>query len=276
MRALWSGAVSFGLINIPVRLYSASEDHGLNLDMLHKKDLSPIRYARICKAEEKEIPYEDIVKGYKYQNDEYVVVSPDDLKNARKQKSTTIEILQFAKADEIDSIYFEKPYFLEPGKGADKPYALLRETLLSSKKVAIVNYVFRDREHVGILRPYFNCILLPQMRFAEEIRALEDLKLPDEKIVNKKELDMSLKLVNELTEEFHAEAHRDNYTDHLKELIEAKIAGQTRSGTRKKTPSPKSAKIHDITALLEASLKETRARSSSNRKKPKPKKKKAG
>ncbi len=276
MRALWSGAVSFGLINIPIRLFSASEERSLDLDMLHKKDLSPIRYARICKAEEKEIPYQDIVKGYEYQKGEYVVVSPEDLKNARTEKSQSIEILHFAKAEEIDSIYFEKPYFLEPGKGANKPYALLRETLLASKKVAIVKYVFRDREHIGILRPYQNCILLLQMRYTEEIRALDELKLPDEKIVNKKELDMSLKLVNELTEKFNAEQYHDNYTDQLKELIEAKIAGETRSGTRKKTPNSKSAKIHDITALLEASLKETRARATEKKPSPPKKKRKTG
>ena len=151
MRALWSGSISFGLINIPIRLYSASEERGgLNLDMLHRKDLSPIRYARICKAEEKEVPYADIVKGYEYQKGDYIVISPEDLKNAQPKKTETIEISHFLKEEEIDPIFFEKPYYLEPAKGADKPYALLRETLVASKKVAVVKYILRDREHLGI------------------------------------------------------------------------------------------------------------------------------
>ena len=159
MRSIWSGALSFGLINIPVRLYSGTEEHALSFDLLHKKDLSPIRYARICKEDGKEIPYQDIVKGYEYQKGEYVVVTEEDFKAVDMEKTNAIEIVQFTPKSEIDAIFYEKPYFLEPGKGADKPYALLRETLQRSKKVGVVKFVFRNREHLGIIEPYGNAII---------------------------------------------------------------------------------------------------------------------
>src|SRR5262249_10175282 len=140
MRALWSGSLSFGLINIPVRIYSATEARALDFDMLHKKDLSPIRFARICKAEEKEVPWQEIVKGYEYQEGEYVVLDEEDFKRASVKKTKTIEIIDFVEEIEIDPVYYEKPYYLEPGKGADKAYVLLRESLKKSKKVAIARF----------------------------------------------------------------------------------------------------------------------------------------
>src|SRR5436853_5303039 len=136
MRALWTGALSFGLINISMKLYSATREHeGISFDMLHKKDLSPIRYARICKSDGQEVPYEDIVKGYQYQKGDYVVLSEEDFKRADVKKTKTIEIVDFVDESEIDPIYYDKPYYLEPGKGADKAYVLFRESLKKSKKV---------------------------------------------------------------------------------------------------------------------------------------------
>lgn len=252
MRSIWSGALSFGLINIPVRLYSGTEDHAISFDLLHKKDLSPIRYARICKQDEKEIPYQDIVKGYEYQKGEYVVVTEDDFKEVENEKTSSIEIVQFSLKETINPIFYEKPYFLEPGKGADKSYALLRETLLKSKKVGIVKFAFRNRGHLGIIEPYGNAIILIQMRFASEIREIEELKLPKEGLINKKELDIALKLVDQLTDSFKPEAFHDEYTEKLEQLLAAKIKGLP---VRKKTPTPaKPSKVHDILSLLKASL----------------------
>lgn len=267
MRSIWSGSISFGLINIPIRLYSAVEEHAISFDLLHKKDLSPIRYAKICKAEEKEVPYSEVVKGYEYQKGEYVVVEDEIFKNASK-KTEIIEIVQFAKKEEIDSIFFEKPYFLEPGKGADKSYALLRETLQNSGKVAVVKFVFRNKEHIGILKPYLNSIILNQMRYVSEIRSIDDLKLPKGEKINKKEIDMALKLVNQLTEKFKPDAYKDEYTHELQEAIEAKVKGIKPS---KKGAAPKPSKVHDIMSLLKASLEESKTP-----KKPSKKTKKAG
>jgi DNA end-binding protein Ku len=153
MRAIWSGALSFGLVNIPVKLYSATAGMGLDLTMLHKKDISPIRYARICRADGKEIPYEDIVKGYEYQKGDYVILTDEDFKKASVEKTKAIEIESFVKESEIDPIYFEKPYYLEPEKGAQKAYALLRESLKKSKKIGLAKFVLRNREHLAAIRP---------------------------------------------------------------------------------------------------------------------------
>lgn len=255
MRSMWSGALSFGLINIPVKLYSGTEEHPINLDMLHKKDLSPIRFARICKDEEKEVPYKDIVRGYEYQKGEYVVLEDEDFKKVIATKSDAIEILSFTNENEIDPIYFEKPYFLEPGKGADKSYALLRETLRKSKKVGIVRFIFRNREHIGIIKPYENVIILNQMRYATEVRQHDELKLPSEVAVNKKELDMALKLVDQLTEKFKPDQYVDNYNKVLQEVIDTKLKG---GKPAKKPVKAKVSKVHDIMSLLQASIDEAK------------------
>lgn len=254
MRPIWTGNIIFSLINIPVHLYTGSKEHPLTFDLLHKSDLSPIRYARVCLADGKEIPYQDIVKGYEYQKGEYVVLEEEDFKSIEKQKGKTIQVLQFVDASEVDTIFFEKPYYLEPGKGADPTYALFLETLKRSKKRAIVKYVFRNKEHLGMLAPYQNMILLMQMRFASEISSTAELKLPDE-TVNKKDLEMAVQLVNQLTSQFQPEKFKDDYTEELQQTIEAKIKGIKPS---KKAPAaPKSSKIHDISALLKESLKKT-------------------
>lgn len=258
MRSIWSGSISFGLINIPVRLYSATEEHPISFDLLHKTDLSPIRYARICKDEEKEVPYKDIVKGYEYQKGQYVIVDEEDFKRADEHKVKTIEIIHFTNIEEIDFVYFERPYYLEPSKGADKAYVLLRETLKVSKKGAIVKFVFRNKEHLGVLKEYQNSIVLDQMRFFEEMRDVTELKLPSKDLITKKEMDMSLKLVSQLTEKFHPDRFHDEYTDQLRETIEAKVRDHEKQ-PRSKAPPHRSTKIHDITALLEASLKEAKA-----------------
>lgn len=253
MRSIWSGAVSFGLINIPVRLFSGSEEHPINFDMLHKTDLSPIRFARICLEDGKEIPYKDIVKGYEYQKGEYIVIDAEDFKLISKSKTDTIEIVQFAKEEEIDSVFYEKPYFLEPGKGGNKAYALLLQTLKNTKKVAIVKFVFRNKEHLGVLRPYQGAIILNQMRFASEVRDTKELKLPENETISKKDIEISTKLVEQLTSKFNPADFHDDYTQELQEIIDAKVKGvkPAKKGVERKT-----SKIHDITALLQASLEE--------------------
>lgn len=256
MRSMWSGSLSFGLINIPIKLYTATDSQEVSFDLLHKTDLSPIRYARICKEEEKEVPYKDIVKGYEYQKGEYVVISDEDIKRSSPEKINTIEIIGFANEDEIDTIYYEKPYFLEPDKtAAHKAYALLREALLKSKKVGIVRFIFKNRGHIGVIKPYKNAIVLDQIRYASEIRDIEDLKLPDQKIITKKEVDMALKLVQQLTTEFTPDEYHDTYVDNLKKVIEDKVNGISPKKRKGEAPK-KTTKVHDIMSLLKASLKE--------------------
>jgi DNA end-binding protein Ku len=251
MHTIWSGSISFGLVNIPIRLYSATDEQAISFSMLHKDDLSPIRYARICLEDGKEIPYENIVKGYEYEKDKYVLVEDEDFKRASAQKTGTIEIVSFAKESEIDAIFFEKPYYLEPNKGADKPYVLLREALRQSNKVAIVKYVFKNKDHLGVIKPYMDALILDQLRFADEMRSIEGLKLPQKDDVGKKEIDMALKLIDQLTEKFDINDYHDTYTEKLQEILEDKIKGRVPSKPGK---SPKPSKIHDIMSLLKASL----------------------
>ncbi len=257
MRAIWSGALSFGLVNIPVKLYSATGGNKLELDMLHKKDLSPIRYARICRADNKEIPYEDIVKGYEYRPGDYVILSDEDFKKANVEKTKTIDIQEFSKESEIDTIYFEKPYYLEPEKGAEKAYVLLRESLKKSKKIGIAKFVLRNREHLAAIKPSGNVLVLEQMRFDEEIREVKDLNLPDNKKAAVKEIEMAMSLIEQLTESFNPKQFKDTYTDELKKVIEAKAKGKP---VKAKGKERKPTEVSDLMAMLKKSLEKEKAR----------------
>lgn len=252
MRPIWSGSISFGLVNIPVNLYSGTIDHPFKLDMLHKKDLSPIRYAKICKNEEKEIPYEEIVKGYEYQKGEYILISPEDLNKLYPQKSSTIDIEGFVDEKEVDSIYFEKPYFLEPGKGASKAYTLLREALKKSKKVGIATFVLHNRGHVALLKAHNRSILLQQLRYLNEIKDLGGLELPVASKINEAEVEMALKLIEQLETTFKPEKYKDTYKEEFKTMIDNKLKGkEVYPVAAEKTERPE---LKDIMSRLKASL----------------------
>jgi DNA end-binding protein Ku len=255
MHSIWKGAISFGLVNIPVKLYNATHEHELKFHLLHKRDLSEIRYAKICKEEEKEIPYEEIVKGYELSNGEYVVLTEEDFKSVEPEKDKLIEIINFTMEDEIDPMYYEKPYFIEPEKTAAKPYAMLCEALKKSKKVGIAKCVLRNHERIGILRPYGKALVLNQIRLHSEIYSSEIVKIPESK-VSSKEIDLALELIDRLTKDFHPEAYKDNYTEKLLQLIHEKGKGKKRRAAGKAAPKP--TKVHDIMALLKASLQADR------------------
>ncbi|TAN28404.1 MAG: Ku protein [Actinomycetota bacterium] len=254
MRALWSGSLSFGLINVPVRIYTGIENrHGIEFNMLHNKDLSPIRYARVCRKDGQEIPIEDIVKGYEYQDGDFVVLTDDDIKKANPEKTNTITIKQFANESEIDIRYFDKPYYLEPAKGAEKPYVLLREALAKSGKIAVCTFVLRNREHLAAVKPAGQALVLEQMRFTDEIREPDGLKLPPATDVSTQEIDLALKLVNQLTEAFNPQDFHDTYTDELEEIIEEKAKGKR---PVRKARQPARTHSKDLMAILKASLDE--------------------
>ncbi len=251
MRAIWSGTISFGLVNIPVRLFSGSESHTLDLDMLRKDDLCQVKYARVCRSDGKEIPYENIVKGYEYREGDYIVLEKEDFEKANVKKTKSIDIQDFVKENEVDTIFYEKPYYLEPDKGGDKPYALLREALKKSKKVGIANFVMRNREHIAVLKPYGNLLLLNQLRYHDEIRDTEELNLPDSKVVNDKELKMALSLIDQSTSKFKPKEYKDTYIEDLKKIIESKAKGKTPK-TKGKSPQPSN--VVDMMTLLKKSL----------------------
>lgn len=253
MRTIWKGSLSFGLVNIPVKLYSASQARELKFKLLHNKDLSEIRYARICKTDGKEIEWKDIVKGFEYEPGDYVIMTDEDFKKANLKKTKTIEILNFTEESEVDPIYYDTPYYLVPEKNAVKPYDLLREALEESKKVGIGNFVFKNHEHIGIVRPYSGLLILNQLRYHAELINPEELELPEETKASKKELDMAIKLIDQLTVPFEPENYADLYTAEVKNIIEKKAKGQ--KTTIKKGDEAKPTKIHDILSLLQESLK---------------------
>ncbi|KVV15711.1 Ku protein [Flavobacterium sp. TAB 87] len=256
MRSIWTGAISFGLINIPVKLFSAVQTSTLDLDMLDKKDHANIKFKRINENTGKEVSYADIVKGYKIE-DKYVVLDDEDFEEAAAVKSKTIDILSFALEKEIDSLYYEQPYYLEPDKGAAKAYALLRDAMEKTGKVGVTSFVMRNKEALAILKPYKNVIVLNRIRFEQEIRDTKDLKLPAiSKKTTAKELDMANQLVEQLTEKFDISAYKDDYSKNLLAIIKNKSKG-------KKAIAPKLEVVHkqndDLMEMLKASLEKKKS-----------------
>ena len=246
MRAIWTGAIGFGLVNIPVKLYSATQSSSLDLDMLDKKDHSNIKFQRVNEKTGKEVAWENIVKGYKY-NGDYVILTDEDFQKASPEKSKIIEIAQFVKQEEIDTIFYETPYYLEPEKTGAKAYALLRDALEKSGKVALGTYVMRTKEAIGLIKPMGNVLVLNKIRFAEEIRNFEDLKIPDD-TAKPTELKMALALIDQLSGPFAIENYVDTYTAELMKMIEAKATG-------KKVKSPEMKVVHSKSADLMEQLK---------------------
>lgn len=253
MRQIWTGSISFGLVNIPVQLYSGTNPHeGLDLDMLHKKDKSPIRYARVCRKDGTEVPWEDIIKGYEYRKGDYVTLTQNELDKFDARKSQTIEVIQFTPQEEIDIRYFEKPYYLEPATGGEKAYALLREALQKTGKIGVASFVIHQRQHIGALKPIGNAIILNQMRFASDLREATSLKFPPSKNLSEKELEVAVKLINQETKPFAPEDFKDTYTDEVEELIKSKVKGEkptTKGEKGAATPTK------DLINALKASLK---------------------
>ena len=258
MRPIWTGAIGFGLVNIPVKLYSATESSSLDLDMLDKKDHAHIKYQRVNENTGKEVPWGNIVKGYKIDN-QYVVLDEKDFEAASAKKTKTIEISDFVKEDEISSLYYETPYYLEPDKSGTRPYKLLLEALKKTKKVGVATFVMRNKEALAILRPDKNVIVLNKIRFEQEIRDPKQLALPDNTEVKPAELKMATTLIDQLTGKFDISKYKDNYTDELMKVINAKAKGK-----KIKTPEMKvvRGKAQDLMEQLKASLEVKRKKAS--------------
>ncbi|MDQ3110167.1 MAG: Ku protein [Bacteroidota bacterium] len=220
-RALWTGAISFGLVNIPVKLLSAVQDSTLDLDMLDSKDHSNIRFKRVNESTGREVNYNDIVKGYML-NDKYVILKPEDFVNADVEKTKTIDIQNFVNEEEIESIYFEQPYYLQPDKSGEKAYGLLRDALKKSGKVGLATFVLRNKEGLVIIKPYDKVIVLNRIRFQEEIRDIKEIATPAATKAKSPELTMAIKLIDQLTSRFDITKYKDTYTEKLLKIIKAK------------------------------------------------------
>jgi DNA end-binding protein Ku len=252
MRPLWEGSLSFGLISIPVTLYSAAKERALDFSMLHKDDLGRISFKRVCTKDGDEVPYDDIVKGFEVKEDTFVVLEDEDFKRAAPEKSERIDIEAFVEESDIETKYYDKPYYLEAGKGADKAYLLLREALEQEKKVAVATMVFRQREDLVIVKPDGNLLLLNQLRFPDELRDTGDIKAPKHTDISRKEIAMAIELIEKMTDKFEPKKFHDTYIEKLEAIIKAKAKG------KKLAPVPKvkheESKHTDLIEQLRASL----------------------
>ena len=258
MKPLWTGAIGFGLVNIPVKLYIATKSSDVYLDMLDKKDHSHIKYLRVNEKTGKEVTWNNIVKGYDTGN-KYVVLDELDFEKAGAEKTKLIEITDFVNQEEIDSVYYEMPYYLAPEKNGIRPYALLREALIKTKRAGVASFVMRNKEHLAILRVSGDAIILNRIRFHEEIRPTTELALPAKTAVKPAELKMAIALVNQLSGKFDITGYKDSYTASLMKVINAKAKG-------KKTVVPVMKVVHskakDLIEQLKASIETKRKKAS--------------
>lgn len=264
-RAMWKGSIAFGLVSIPIELYSAVRDHRPKFRLLHAKDESPVHYERVCQSEGKPVNWEDLVKGYEYEKGQFVVLTKDDFKTAALEKTKTIEILDFVSPDEVDERYFETPYYLQPGKGADRAYALLREAIRESGRMGIAKIILRDAQHLAAVEAIGDALVLTMMRFADELADLEDFTFPKAQGIRPPELKMALQLVESLAGEWKPEKYTDEYRDNLMRVIQGKLKGK--SPKLKARETAQKADVVDLMARLRASLEGTDARSGKGRKK---------
>lgn len=254
MRAIWTGSIGFGLVNIPVKMYSAVESSSLDLDMLDRKDHSNIKFKRVNESTGKEVAWENIVKGYMV-NEKYVVLDKTDFEKAAPEKTKHIEITQFVDESEIDSTYFETPYYIEPEKTGVRAYALLRDALKKSEKAGVGMFVMHNREHLCIIKALENVLVVNRIRFAQEIRTPKDLNLPSVKS-KPEELKMAINLIDQLTKKFDVKKYKDEYSDNLLKIIKAKSKGKSTPFTPMKVVH---SKTKDLMEQLKASLGKKKA-----------------
>jgi DNA end-binding protein Ku len=251
-RAMWKGSLAFGLVNIPIELYSATRDHRPKFRLLHAKDESPVRYERVCQTEGKPVGWEDLVKGYEYEKGQFVVVTKDDFKTAALEKTKTIDILDFVDPTDIDERYFETPYYLQPAKGADRSYALLREAIRESNKVGIAKIILRDVQHLAAVEAIDDALVLTMMRFSDELADLDDFRFPRAEGIRPAELKMAKQLIDNLSAEWQPDKYTDEYRDNLMKVIQAKLKG--RQPKLRERETAQSADVVDLMARLRASL----------------------
>jgi DNA end-binding protein Ku len=256
MRSIWKGAISFGMVTIPVKLYSATESRDVRLRMLCKKHEAPIQEKRVCTEGGEELAWEELARGYEVSTGEFVVLDPEEIDAAKPESSTTIDIGDFVEAAEIDPVYFEKSYFLEPTEVGAKPFSLLKRALEETERVALARVTIRTRERLATLRTYDGTLILETMFWPDEIRSTGALDLPegDEAKVRSRELQMARSLVESLAEKFRPESYTDTYRTALEQLIEEKMRGETRRARRRK-PEPK---VIDLMEALQASVAEAK------------------
>jgi DNA end-binding protein Ku len=261
-RAIWSGSISFGLVTIPIRMLRAVEQHDLHFHYVHAPDSSRIGYEKVCKAEGKPVPDEEIVKAFEWEKGEYVYLTDEDFEAAKVDGLRTMDIDAFVESEQIDPIYFEQTYYLEPQEGGEKVYALFARALEQSGLAGITRFVMRDREHLGCLRTYDGVIALERMNFADEIRSTKGIA-PEKVKVDKRELDLAMELIDRFKGDFDPKKYKDTYRDTLCEIIKAKRRGEDVHVEAEEEPAEEPVDLMDaLRASIDASSKTRGARSS--------------
>jgi len=278
-RAIWKGSISFGLVNIPIALYPATRREEFKFRLLRKSDLSPVSYKRVAEKDGREVPWDQIVKGYEYEKGKYVVLKDEDFERVDLEATQTVDIQDFVDQEEIDPIFFYKPYYLEPQKGGDKAYALLRDALKDSNKVGIAKVVIKTRQYLAGVKPEDGVLVLELMHFADELADPGKLHVPKKTEVGKREMNMAKSLIDSMSSKWNPEKYKDDYREALMEVIEEKVETGGKEIEEKPKKARKPTKVIDLVSVLQKSLEQTggkkKATAKSRRKQKQPAKKAA-
>ena len=256
-RAIWKGSISFGLVNIPIALYPATRREELKFRLLRKSDLSPVNYKRVAEKDGKEVAWDQIVKGYEYEKGKYVVLKDEDFQRVDLEATQTVDIKDFVDQEEIDPMFFYKPYYLEPQKGGDKAYRLLRDSLKDTKKVGVAKVVIKTRQYLAGVKPEDGVLVLELMHFADELADPEKLHLPKKMEVGKREMSMAKSLIDGMTSKWEPEKYKDDYREALMDVIEEKVEAGGKEIEEKPRKAPKPTKVIDLVSVLQKSLEQT-------------------
>jgi DNA end-binding protein Ku len=259
-RAIWKGSISFGLVNIPIALYPATRREELKFRLLRESDLSPVNYKRVAERDGKEVPWNQIVKGYEYEKGKYVVLKDEDFERVDLEATQTVDIQDFVDQEEIDPMFFYKPYYLEPQKGGDKAYALLRDALKDSGKVGIAKVVIKTRQYLAGVKPEGGALVLEIMHFADELADPGKLHVPTKTEVGKREMNMAKSLIDSMSSKWNPEKYKDDYREALMEVIEEKVEAGGKEIEEKPKKAPKPTKVIDLVSVLQKSLDQTGAK----------------
>lgn len=261
MRAIWKGAISFGLVNIPISLYTAVRREELHFRQLRGSDMSPVNYKRVAEADGKEVPWDQIVKGYEYEKGKFVIIKDEDFKRVDIEATQTVDIVNFVAIGDVNPLLFYKPYYMEAAKGGDKAYVLLREALEQTGKIAIAKVVIKTRQHLAAVKPQEKGLMLELMHFPEELIDAGEFKAPSATVPTKAELNMAKQLIASMTSEWEPESYTDEYHDALEKLIEEKIENPDEAAPKPK-PRKKASNIIDLVSVLQQSIQETQGKKS--------------
>jgi DNA end-binding protein Ku len=274
MHAIWKGSISFGLVTIPISLFSATRSEELKFRLLRKSDLSPINYKRVAEVDGKEVPWDQIVKGYEHEDGKYVVLKDEDFKRADVEATQTVDIIDFVELEDIDPVFFSKPFYMVPNKGGEKAYSLLGQVLKDTGKVGIAKVVIKTRQHLAAVKSRRHALVLEMMHFADEIAALDTFPIPKETKIAAKEMEMAKTLVKSMSEKWKPDKYHDDYRAALLKMIHAKIKSGGKEIPTKAEPKKRASNVIDLVEVLRRSIKET-GKTEARKKKAAPVKKRA-